>query len=70
MGAQWAVESAQWAVFLTLLFLRLESCNFVCSLELGFHKHLGKLFLRLRCELSAQWAVYSAQWAVFLFFVC
>ena len=36
LGAQWAVDSAQWAVFLTFLFVKLGSYNFVFSLEFGF----------------------------------
>ena len=44
LGAQWAVDSAQWAVFLTFLFVKLGSYNFVFSLEFGFHKHFCKLF--------------------------
>ena len=40
LGAQWAVDSAQWAVFLTFLF--------VCRLEFKFHKHFCKLFLKIK----------------------
>ena len=48
LGAQWAVDSAQWAVFLTFLFVKLESCNFVCRLEFEFHKHFCKSFLKIK----------------------
>jgi hypothetical protein len=46
LGAQWTVDSTQWAVFLTFLFVKLGSCNFVCSREFGFHKQFCKLFLK------------------------
>ena len=55
LGAQWAVDSAQWAVFLTFLFVKLGSYNFVCSLEFGFHKHFCKLFLRILITNGVHW---------------
>jgi hypothetical protein len=55
LGAQWAVDSTQWAVFLTFLFVKLGSCNFVCSLEFGFHKHFSKSFLRILITNGVHW---------------
>ena len=43
-SAQWAVDCAQWAVFLTFLFVKLESCDFVCRLEFQFQKHFCIFF--------------------------
>ena len=53
--AQWAVDSTQWAVFLTFLFVKLENCNFVCSLEFGFHTHFCKLFLKILIKKGVHW---------------
>ena len=50
-----AVDSTQWAVFLTFLFVKLGSCNFVCSLEFGFHKQFCKLFLKILFTNGVHW---------------
>ena len=55
LGAQWAVDSVQWAVFLTFLFVKLGSCNFVCSLEFGSHKQFCKLFLKILIKKGVHW---------------
>ena len=55
LGAQWAVDSTQWAVFVTFLYVKLGSCNFVCSLEFGFLKIFCKLFLKISFTKGVHW---------------
>ena len=61
MGAQWAVDSTQWAVFLTFLFVKLECCNFVCSLEFGFHKYFCKSFLKILITKGVHWCTVDCK---------
>ena len=71
LGAQWTVNSAQRAVFLILLLVKLESCNCVCRLESKFHKHFCKLFLKIKVCIGCTLGFRQRTVSCFSnFFVC